>query len=275
MPPDAGTPAESEAGVYDGRSPADDISAVFPGLEYLVFSSHKSATQTITRSLRDAGHGASHCHTLELPGFPIPPGRLAEFAASRRAPDQCLQIVTVFREPVERLVSSMFQWHGVGAVRTGEVAGNEQTIIHAWPVERLRDYFVDEFSRHWGDESIPELARELSIPLDALEFDAGSGIGRHEHRDCTLHLLRFDLFAARPEALLSAITGHRTTVQNANLGDRQWYRHKYAEFRRALRLPEDVVERLYSERRELVRIFHPEGFDAALAAARARYCAPR
>ena len=238
-----------------------------PELDYLVFSSHKTATQTLTHTLRQAGFTALHCHSLAHGNVPISPGTLAQFAARRRPEADKLKIVSVFREPIERLASSMFQAHGKHA------SGFEDSIIHKHSVDELRDVFFGDYcgSRN-AEESLVELAAELHIPLGAMTFDAGRMLGQLEGAGYTVILLRFDLFAAHAPRILRDITGRDLSITNANLSEGKWYEAKYAEFRQRLRLPRSLVEQVYSGRRELIEIFDEAGYDGALARAIERYC---
>jgi hypothetical protein len=241
-------------------------------IDFLVFSSHKTATQTVRRSLENAGRRVRHCHTLDHPDSPVAPGRLQEFAAASPASGR-LQVISVFREPVGRLVSSMFQWHGAGVLRTGQAATREDTLVHRLSAEELRDYFVREYADGWGGaEAIPELAGEFGVGIGALRFDADRGIGSTSLDACDIHLMRFDQLVRNPAALLGTIVGAPIVVRAANLTDRAWYAATYRDFLERLVLPRALVERLYEERRELVDLFHPEGFDVVVHAAVARYC---
>lgn len=243
-------------------------------IEYLVLSSHKTATQTVRRSLERSGRTVLHLHTLKQPGCPIAPGTLDRFAAQAGPGGQRLQIISVFREPVARLASSMFQWLGVGAIRTGEVASRQETLVHSLTLEQLRDYFIDEYVGSWGaDEAIPEIAEELGIGVESLDFDAGRGLGTFRAAHCDVHLLRFDQFVRQPAAALTAIAGAEVSARATNQASETWYAEKYRQFVQELVLPRPLVERIYDERRVLVDLFHPEGYKAALAGALSRFSA--
>lgn len=256
--------------MYRGALPTGPV-PVDP-LQFLVFGSHKTATQTLTHSLRNGGFSAVHVHTLTYPGAPLRSGELAAFAARDVDVRGPLRVVSVFREPVDRLVSSMFQWYGVGALRSGEVARIEDTLIARLSLQALRRHFVDEYAFDWaGDEAIDEIAAELGIAVGDLRYDDATGHGLSRHGDCDVHLLRFDRFARAPARALERIAGVPLRAVDANRAEGKWYEEKYRAFRASLRLPPAFVAELYARRRPLVELFHPEGFDAALAAATARY----
>ena len=78
------------------------------GIECLIFSSHKTATQTITYSLNQSGTPSLHAHILENIG--MVEGQFNEFIKRYRASkSRRIKIISVFRDPLERLISSFFE----------------------------------------------------------------------------------------------------------------------------------------------------------------------
>ena len=87
-------------------------------LDVLVYSAHKTGTQTLVHTFRESGLACAHCHRLSNLNPPLSPERLPECLREyRRRRGRPLVIVSVFREPIDRHISSFFQWHGEGALR--------------------------------------------------------------------------------------------------------------------------------------------------------------
>lgn len=80
-------------------------------LDFLVFSSHKTGTQTIRNSLRASGYSATHCHQVSHLGLCDDDleGYLDAYFARHSKP---LDVITLFREPIDRHISSFFQGYG-------------------------------------------------------------------------------------------------------------------------------------------------------------------
>lgn len=243
-------------------------------VDWLVFSSHKTATQSLTRSLKATGLRAEHCHRPDYLG--LGPGELADFLrAYRRENGRPLRVLSVFREPMERMISSFFQYHGVGAVRSGRVATVEDTIIFQKPPAELADDFVAFVERFDGfGESLHILADELDLPVRSLRFSEASGIGHNDLPDCELVLGRFDRLTADFHAMTARMVGRPIELSTYNLREDQWYADRCREFEENLRLPATVVRQIYESRRALVEVFYPDRYDALLESSLTRFGGP-
>lgn len=79
----------------------------------LVYSSHKSDTQTLKATLDHSGIPTRHIHLLRNAGMSSGRGRLrAHLKRYRRRNGRKLTVVAIFRLPLERHISSFFQWYG-------------------------------------------------------------------------------------------------------------------------------------------------------------------
>ena len=80
-------------------------------IDYLVFSSHKTATQSVKKSLNKNGFSCKHCHHPNNIGLEL--SDLPKFARRyRKRHGRKLQVLSIFREPISRHISSFFQTHG-------------------------------------------------------------------------------------------------------------------------------------------------------------------
>jgi hypothetical protein len=241
-------------------------------LQYLVFSSHKSATQTLKSTLVKNGFPAMHCHSLRNVHIELEPGELA-VQLSQRGSGSPLKIISVFREPIERLSSSMFQWCGVGVVRWEMVADSSQTVIATKSVGELQRYMYESYIPKYGynDESIFEICSELGIAPSGLRFDEDQMVGVNRLPGCIVYLLRFDQLISNTVSTLAKVIGREVVIHKSNLSGDKWYREKYIEFCRELRLPMATIKSVYEERRELIELFYPNRFQEQLDNAIERY----
>lgn len=243
------------------------------GIDYLVFSSHKTATQSIKKSLNKTGFVCKHCHHPNNLG--LGRGDLRRLAHRYDESNaRKLPIITVFREPIARHISSFFQTHGWKPISGKSNVLQEETIIHQLPVDALIERFRSEVSnrrlrgRH---EALDMISKGLEIPIEDMHFDPRARIGVSEHDLACLHILRFDQLIGDFAPLLERVCGRPVRQSNKNVTDDKWYNDKYAAFKKALRMTEAEVAGVYEERRPLIDLMYEESFDEVLDAALRKY----
>jgi hypothetical protein len=246
-------------------------------LEFLVYSAHKTGTQTLVHTLRDNGFACTHCHRLSNLSPPLTPELLPQFLGEyRRRRGRVLPIVSVFREPISRHISSFFQWHGEGALRRQPGATPADSLLARCPVPELQRRFREDLERGapvGALESIRELCGALAIPVERLHFDPLRHQGISELPDGTLHLFRFDslIQEGRIGPLLSALAGRPIQPRAANLSTVKWYFPILQEFRATLVLPAALIRRIHAEKLDLLSLMYGEQSDALLARILLRY----
>jgi hypothetical protein len=248
-------------------------------IDCLVYSSHKTATQTVAHTLRLNNYKCIHCHSLGGETTRLERGTFAQYLeeyhlCNRRR----LNIVTIFREPIERYVSSFFSYYGWGVVRKKSVRDATDTIIHKLTVQELQERFVNDVdSRAWHGlhESIDEICSELNIGITDLNYDVERRYGLVEMDDCRLFIFRFDVLTdGNVKYLLSQVTGRASaeiTQKDTNLGSDTWYRDKYAEFKASLKMPQSMIRKIYEARRDMISLLYPGEYDRLLSEALERY----
>lgn len=228
-------------------------------LDYLIYSSHKTGTQTLKATLKRNGFRCQHLHGLRNIGLEA--GDFSPWlSAYREKHGKPLRVITVFREPVERHISSFFQAHGSRPLRLGEVKHESETIIFRYTIDELHQRFVTELRERTLiglPDAMDEIASEVSLPLSAFSFDAGPGIGRVNTETLSLTMLRFDQLFASFDRLLAEAVGKPLQQHNVNMGDQKWYSEIYREFKRTVRIPEDVLVDVYKHKKKLIELFYP------------------
>jgi len=229
-------------------------------LNYLVYSSYKTGTQTLVRTLNGNGLVSKHCHALKHIGL-----EKGEFESLLdqylTVNNKKLEVVTVFREPLARHASSFFQRYGSKPVRLKLVSSVTETIIYKYSIEQLQEKFLSEL-RHRTlprfRESIHEIFQELCVDTHELRFNRETGIGRFETRNVKLHMLRFDTLFADPVRVLGEITGKDMTIMPTNVGEKKWYSSIYSDFKASLVVPSDIAREVYADNRDLLDLFYTE-----------------
>lgn len=245
----------------------------FLELDFLVFSSHKSGTQTLRNSLRASGYKAAHCHNVRHLGL-----RHDEFESYLNQYSQQrgkkLDLITVFREPIDRHISSFFQGHGSRPLAKKLVADKTETLIYQMKPCDLCDLFISELESEsliGFSESIHEIATELRFNPSDLLFDNQRGFSVFETSNVRVFLFRFDSLFSNFSALMGEITDRSFIVQSSNMSERKWYRETYLAFRNQLAIPSSIIEKTYKKKEDLIKLFYSGSFETPLRNAIAMY----
>jgi hypothetical protein len=185
-----------------------------------------------------------------------------------------LKVITVFREPLERHISSFFQAHGSRPLRLGEVSHEHETILYRHSIKELRQQFIRELSNHsliGLPESMREISRELRKDVSEFSFDTEDKIGVHQTENLVLYLFRFDQLFPNFTDIFMAVAGESLQIQNTNIGSDKWYKEIYREFKSSLRIPGEVLESAYKEKKQLIDVFYPGQYASLLDSALKKY----
>jgi hypothetical protein len=231
----------------------------FTSLDYLIFSSHKSGTQTLKNSLLESGFNCQHAHMIENIG--LKPGSLSTSLQNYyQKRGQKLPIISVFRDPLDRHISSFFQWYGSAPLWRKQVSSEKETIIYQKRVQELQERFIYELTvetLHGLYESIDVLREELGLAISELPFDQTKMLGLYEGDTFELYLLRFDQLFANFQALMLEITGSPVRMVKNNMGEQKWYAAKYREFKNTLRLNPELIYSVYNNKASYLELFYP------------------
>jgi hypothetical protein len=178
---------------------------------------------------------------------------------------QKLQIISVFREPVERHISSFFQWYGSRPLIGKPNMHFTKTLIYKKSIEALQQRFLNEINSqklHGRHESLFSIRQELNI--SKLNFSEKEKYGRMEGAHYVLHLFRFDQLINDFAALLQKATGQPVVETGKNMGNQKWYAEKHQAFKQSLVLSEETIRLIYEPRKSLINTFYDNGYDQML-----------
>jgi hypothetical protein len=247
--------------------------------DVIVFSSHKTGTQSITGSLNASGHKAAHCHLLE--NYNITPEAFLEYLRTHLDEHaKKVIIVSVFRLPIERHISSFFQYYGSRILQSLPTYQPKDTVIAKASIDVLNALLVSDLAtkRLAGyKESLHQMFDILGIKPDTIVSQSSATSTRHfglfyDHPLAEIHLLRFsDLFQDFPGQLQARMNTPITQPQSINISSRKWYASKYNEFKQAASLPKELIEETYHYRKELIELFYPDQFATLLSSDYQKY----
>jgi len=242
-------------------------------IDYLIYSSHKTATQTLVNTFNSNNFNCKHCH--HLVNIDLIKGSFQKYTEEFLQKNGTrINIISVFRDPMERHISSFFQWYGSKPIRTKEVESELDTMIYKYTIEELQNKFISELndkSLIGIHESIHEISRELQFNVEDLNYDFLNRTGAIEAENFKLFFFRFDHLISNFEGILSNITNKDIVQNNANLSDSKWYRDKYLEFKETIQIPTATVSSVYQSKNDLINLFYPQGFQLILNEALVKY----
>jgi hypothetical protein len=224
----------------------------YEDLDVLVFSSHKTTTQTLVATLRAAGYKSFHVHHLVdhrvVLGDPLYDVSVERFREVLREKNQ-LKIVSVLRDPFPRSMSSFFQTYHDDKIREGE-----PSVIMSTPLEEL----LERYLVHMREGTLPTFRESLFELSEILEdTDLLSRLVPHKNKDdfeyftysspryphVELIVLYFDSVTrlSSSDPILNALGLEvdidrlsNNTIVPLNISDKKGYASLYCEFREAL-----------------------------------------
>jgi len=243
-------------------------------IEFLIFSSHKTATQSVSKTLQKNGFSVLSCHSLRK-GMQME-GLFKEYLDTYvKNKNKKLIVISSFREPIERHISSFFQYYGTRPINRKEVNDYTETTIYNKTIPELQLQFTEELNNKtcpaMMNESILDIVDELDISLKDLKYSTDHKMCLYEKDNIQLYIFDFRMLTHNMETILSNITGKNIKVTNSNTSSEKWYDSIYKEFKSTLYLSEETIKHVYALKKDLIEMFYEEGYDESLKKALTKY----
>ena len=145
---------------------------------FFIYSSHKTATQSLLRTFHENGYDAIHCHTLQnlvrhnthlnnKPFITLKQHVLRHIHDFVDTHHQKLNIITVIRNPKQRLISSFFQSYYNDEITFQSIPPEKTTIMMSSHTERIQVYCDKIASKSLPGrvESLDEMSLLFDIQL--------------------------------------------------------------------------------------------------------------
>ena len=233
--------------------------------DYFIFSSHKTGTQSIVNTLRENGLNAVHLHTTRNLGLSLDSFREILIKRNEKGAKKPI-IITNFRLPIERHISSFFQWNGVGVLRKDPNLKEEDTVISKYNIDELNKLFVSNLrsSKFVGyEESIHEIFNIFSLKPSDLTVGFVPHSFQVSHELADIQFFRFDELFKDFSSTLSSIIQNKLKKQiNVNISSEKWYSSKFLEFKNNLQMPFSVIEETYRYRKDLIDLYYPGSYES-------------
>ena len=241
-----------------------------------VFSSHKTMTQTLINTFRSNGIKARHCHLTQDIG--IEHGEYNEYIERYfHFNENKLKVVSVFRDPLDRMVSSFFQSlsrdvYGRTENERKELVDIKESVLFTESMDRIIDRFctysetIDGFG-----ESLHIICNELNMKINEFFFDETIGFGHNPHQWCDIYFFRFDILKDNIPSYIKKILNVYVNVKMANISKEKWYFNHYKEFSENLKIPRNIIENIYYRRQDIMNVFYKNQIDSIVEEKVARY----
>lgn len=235
------------------------IEAEFNKLDFLIYSAHKTSTQTVINTLLSNNIRAKHIHILDdLYNNQSNPQLFTNHLKSYQAKNgRRLKVVTIIRNPFERLISSYFQYcHNRQNSRTR--CGEKNTLIMTNSVDKLRDIFLNKLNNketelHYYLESMNEMSKIFKTDIIRNLVNKGDHF-TYENDLMQLYILDFTKIIGSPNA--SSICGieyinnvlgtHFQNLVPENLTKNKITYTKYVQFKKLLENDQEIKDKIQS-----------------------------
>lgn len=251
--------------------------SAFMSLDFIVFSSHKTMTQSLKGTLNYNGFSCVHAHqprNIELTNEQL--RELSEEYYKHN--NKKIKIISVYRDPMDRLISSFFQSLSVekwGRTECGieeELVNFNESILFSEDLNSIMERFWYYCAVKNGvNESLDLICDIYDIQQNEISFQEEKIFAKNEFPNIDLFVSRFDILKDNFSEGVSVITGRHVVEQIHNVASQKWYFKKYEEFKNNVQLPKVFIRNIYNSRRALNDVFYPGLFDNILNKTCERY----
>lgn len=175
-----------------------------------------------------------------------------------------IKIISVYRDPMDRLISSFFQ--SLSVEKWGRTEhGIEEKLVNFNESILFSEDFNSIMERFWYycalkngvNESLDLICDIYGIKQNEISFQEDKIFTKNEFPNIDLFVSRFDVLKDNFSEGVSVITGHPVVEQIHNVAPQKWYFKKYEEFRNNVQLPKVFIRNIYNSRRALSEVFYP------------------
>jgi hypothetical protein len=214
---------------------------MFQSLDYLVYSSHKTTTQTLVGTILSNQCSAINIHTMSDIDIHSNADFLRNVEEYNRVRQKKLKIISVIRNPCQRLRSSFFQTYHTSEVRIFNL-NPEHTTVAKHSVEQLFSLYKTKIFT----KTLPYFLESLDEILEIFNIDICNQMQKRgdsyffENELVELYVLDFERIITDKMMYLNRVLGTNwTTYTERNMTKYKVYKNKYEHFKR---IQDDLVE---------------------------------
>ncbi len=234
-------------------------------------------TQSLKETLNYNGFSCVHAHQPKH--IDLTNKQLRELSEEYyKINNKKLKLISVYRDPMDRLISSFFQSLSVekwGRTEYGideKLVNFNESILFSEDFDSIMERFWYYCAVKTGViESLDLICDIYDIQQNEICFLEEKIFTKNEFPNIDLFVSRFDILKYNFSEGVSAITGRPVVEKIHNAAPQKWYFKKNEEFRNNVQLPNVFIRNIYNSRRALSEIFYPGLFDDILNKTCERY----
>jgi hypothetical protein len=228
---------------------------MFNELDFFVYSSHKTSTQSLIKTLELNGYPSKHIHLLK--NINISSNDFIEFLKRyKNIRKKKIRIISVIRDPKDRLISSFFQTNFNDMIFF-QNQKPEETIIIKKSEEELIEIFKEQLierSLLGLKESLEDLSEILQTPIIE-KLIIKNRYFYFENPFLELYVLDFKDMIGPKDELISLFQQifriKLKKVDTSNLSSEKIYYEKYKKIKENIKKREDIqelIQQIYSDK---------------------------
>lgn len=228
---------------------------MFNGIKYFVYSSHKTSTQSLINTLNHHHYSSNHVHLLK--DLNINKNEiLSLFKNYKNENQKKIKIISIIRNPYERLISSFFQTNYSDMIHFQNLKP-EDTIIMKMSEDELIESFklqIKEESLLGLEESLFELSNLFTEPIFQNLIEK-TNYYYYENEYIELYVLNFQYLIESDEKILDYLNKsleiELKEIIHSNLSSEKLYYTKYKNIKNKLKERKDIysfIDKIYTNK---------------------------
>ena len=166
-------------------------------LDYLIYSSHKTSTQSLKSTLKASGYNCVHCHTLQYnltrtmseyfnTSNPLTHISFIKYLEDyKKTNGKKLKIISTIRNPIDRLISSFFQ-----TFHTDEITFQKQDLKNTTIMKNTNQFLLNKYIKHIINDDMRHRKESLSEMSEIFNMNIIKSLVKKEN----YYYLEHDLF---------------------------------------------------------------------------------
>jgi len=224
---------------------------VFDGLDFLVYSSHKTSTQTMIKSLTKSNYKTFHIHHLDNLKLIKNNNIIQEFKNYNKKYKKKLKIISLIRNPIDRLLSSFFQSYYNDEIRLLKIE-EENTTIMKNSINELCNIYTKKLK----EKTLANYYESLYELSDIFQIDIIQNLIKkdnfyyYENELIQLYVLDFNKINDLTY-INNSLNTKIVKIESDNLSIYKKYYSKYLEFIKLMRNNEEtniVIQNYYKQK---------------------------
>lgn len=228
-------------------------------LDYLIYSSHKTATQSLAKILNKNNINSKHCHYIQHltknTGIEIKTYTelkkifINDLEDYKKIYNKKIKVISVIRNPIERLPSSFFQTYHTDEVCFQNKESKDTTIMQK-SIKELIDFFIYKIKNKRlpsGVESLDEMSHIFQVDVIS-NLDSRRLYYYFENNLVDLFVIDFNRLISEDNLnyINTFLNLNLTENASSNLSSEKIYYNKYQEFKNKLPDIRLIIEHQYN-----------------------------